>query len=87
MPKLTYAAMRSTLENNYGCKNMGSVLPPPYRSEMDMPDTYRSPDGDFFSLSQPEDDGGLHYHDFILPMLIEKYELVLINKAQVVNQE
>lgn len=85
MLRLNYSSMRATLENNYGCIYIGSVAPPPYCSEMDMPDTYRTPEGKYFSVSQPEDNG--FYHDFILAMLIEKHELKLISAVYVVNKD
>lgn len=85
MTKLTYAAMKAALENNYGCKYLGSISPPPYCSDMDMPDSYRSPDGQYFSVPQPTD--GPHYHDFVLPMLVEKYKLKIINAAYIATRE
>jgi hypothetical protein len=76
--------MQASLVNIYGCKYEGSAVAPPYCSEMDMPDYYRAPDGKPFSVPQPD---GLHYDDFILPMLIEKHDLQVVNSAYAVNED
>ncbi len=71
---LNYEGLKAYLIEACKCTYEGKVFPPPYTSEDDMPDLYKSPKGVVFLVPLPNQDNGL-YDDFIIDEVLLRNQL------------